>query len=88
MTAELDIDCDSDGACVRSIISQISTLPFCLDIKNTPGLVGDHSASVIFSFNGAACRIDPDYIKRIHIIKINMGIILHSYLFVSEQKTK
>jgi hypothetical protein len=40
------IDWVSMGACVRSIKSHMSKVPSDLAIKNTPGLVGDHSASV------------------------------------------
>jgi hypothetical protein len=40
------IDCVSIGACVLSNKSHISRVPSDLAIKKTPGLEGDHSASV------------------------------------------
>ena len=55
------IDCVKIGACVRSSISHTSTVPSFLAIKKTPGLLGDHSASLIRLANGLVCKSGPVY---------------------------
>jgi hypothetical protein len=53
------IDCVRIGACVRSSISQTSIVPSFFAIKKTPGLVGDHSASLIRLENALVCKSGP-----------------------------
>jgi hypothetical protein len=47
------------GACVLSNKSQMSMVPLDLAMKNTPGLVGDHSASETRAENDLVCNRAP-----------------------------
>ena len=53
------MDCVSKGACVLSNKSQISRVPSDLAMKKTPGLDGDHSASVTRFPNVLVCSNAP-----------------------------
>ncbi len=62
------IDCVKIGIWVRSSISQTSTVPSYLAMKNTPGLVGDHSASHMRLENELVCSNGPVLLSKTDIL--------------------